>query len=160
MENISLFRAGRNGYRTIQYKTNEGIRKQKSTGSKNKAEVVKVLAEFKSFLVEHSSKRKGNTLLSSFVRTFLSFAETNYSKHTTYLYKRTLEAFQRINGDRPLSQYTAKHYDLYKVTRLKEFVQGKIPKKAPKRCMSPITINIELRCLRAAFNIALCREMI
>jgi site-specific recombinase XerD len=160
MENISLFKVGRKGYWYIQYRTDDGSRKQKSTGCKNKTEAVKVLAEFKSFLAESLFKRKGNSLLSSFVTNFLSFAETNYSKHTTYLYKRTLEGFQRINGDRTLNHYTAKHFDLYKVTRLKEFVQGKIPKKAPKRCMSPITINIELRCLRAAFNTALRWEMI
>lgn len=160
MKNISLFRAGRNGYWTIQYTTDEGIRKQKSTGFKNKADAVKVLSEFKSFLVETKMLKKGNTNFSSFVQTFLSFAETNYSKHTAYLYKKTLEGFKRISGDHPLKQYTAKHYDIYKVTRLKEFVQGKIPKKAPKRCMSPITINIELRCLRAAFNTALRWELI
>lgn len=41
MDNISLFKAGRNGYWTIQYTAENGIRKQKSTGCKNKAEAIK-----------------------------------------------------------------------------------------------------------------------
>lgn len=154
MEHISLFKVGRKGFWYIQYHTDDGTRKQKSTGCKNKAEAIKVLADFKKFLAE-DKKTRSHLSLSSFVQDFQTYAKTNYSSHTAYLYEKMFAHFLRICGDLPLTKYSPKHYDLYKVTRLKEYVQGKIPKKAKvKRAMSPITVNIELRNLRAAFNTA------
>jgi integrase len=153
MENLSLFKNARSGVWFIQYRDADGIRKQRSTRCTHKAEAVKVLAEFKSFLGD-GSKTKSLGLL-EFNGKFLEYAETNFAPHTTYLYKRTLTHFVRICGDLLLGKLGPIHYDTYKVTRLKEIVQGKIPKKAKvKRSMSPITVNIELRCLRAAMNTA------
>jgi integrase len=146
------------GHYYISYFDESGHRRQKSTHCKSKSDAVKVLSEFKKFLAEVNSSKRIS--LAAFTKEFLVFAKTNYAHHTVYLYEKMLGHFLRICGDLPLTKYTPKHYDLYKVTRLKEFVQGKIPKKALKRAMNPITVNIELRSLRAVFNTALRWEYI
>jgi integrase len=154
MENLSLFKNSRSGVWFIQYRTPDGIRKQRSTRCTHKSDAMKVLSDFKKFL-EEDTRSKRQMVLSSFSKDFIEYAKVNYSIHTTYMYEKTLDHFKRICGDLPLTKFSAKHYDLFKVTRLKDHVQGKIRKDAPKRSLSPITVNIELRALRSAFNTAL-----
>jgi len=55
--------------------------------------------------------------------------------------------FLRIIGDIPLSYITPQHWDKYRSERLKPKEDGK--------SISPITVNIELRTLRASLNTAL-----
>jgi integrase len=152
MNETGFYLFQKNGIYYLGFTDEDGIRRQKSTKCKIKHEAVKKVSDFKKFLSEeHTAKRIS---ISKFKTEFLGYAKTNYASHTVYLYEQMLSHFIRICGDLPLSKYTPKHYDLYKVTRLKEFVRGKIPKKAEKRVMNPITVNIELRSLRAVFNTA------
>jgi integrase len=137
----------------LSYTDDNGRRRQKSTSCKTKSEALKVLGDFKRFIRE--SKKSSLTPFSVFKEEFLDYAETNYSRHTKYLYEKAMAHFIRINGDLALEKINARHYDNYKVTRLREPVQGKISKKVKiKRTMNPITVNIELRSLRAAMSTA------
>ena len=153
MENLSLFKPARSRYWYIQYQTADGVRKQKSTHCTHRADAVKKFTDFGKFLADDKCKRE-HLSLSSFVKEFLVYAKTNYAPHTVYLYEKMFGHLSRLCGDLPLTKYTPKHYDHYKVIRLNEYVQGKIRKNAKKRTMSPITVNIELRSLRAAFSTA------
>jgi integrase len=158
MENLSLFKNNRSGVWFIQYRTADGIRKQASTRCTHKADAVKVLPDFGKFLAD-GSKRK-QMPLSSFVKDFLVYAKTNYAPHTAYLYDKTLAHFIRICGDLSLAKITPKHFDLYKVARLNECVGARLGLDELHRNVSPITVNIELRTLRAAMNTATRWELI
>ena len=52
-------------------------------------------------------------------------------------------------GNIPITSITSQHFDTYKMERLKSS-----PIFDDKRTVSPITVNIELRTIRAAFNTA------
>ena len=75
--------------------------------------------------------------LSEFYREFKEFADTVYSKETVGVYKRSFANLIAITGDIPLSNITQRHVDLFRSRRLAEFRK--------------VTVNIELRTLRAAF---------
>jgi integrase len=147
---ISLFK--RNGIYTIVYVDENGRRRQKSTGCKHKPDAVKVLTDFSKFLTEGNVSKR--TPLSTFTKDFLIYARTNYATHTAYLYEKTLGHFKRICGDIALTKITPKHFDTYKVSRLNECVQARLGVDELERKLSPITINIELRTLRAALSTA------
>lgn len=131
MENLSLFKLGRSGRWFIQYYSEDGRRRQKTTGCTNKAEAMKVLMKFAKGMADERKPKRA--FLSSFTHDFLRYASTNYATHTLYLYMRTLNHFTRICGDVLLNSLSAKHFDMFKVTRLNEYVQGKISKK----CQGP-----------------------
>ncbi|HLF19347.1 MAG TPA: phage integrase SAM-like domain-containing protein [Bacteroidota bacterium] len=79
--------------------------------------------------------------LAKFIDEFLSFASTNYSGKTSQMYEATLRKLAGLLGEIPLSAISAKHIDTFKVERLKS--------------ISPVSVNIELRTLRAAFYTAM-----
>jgi len=67
---------------------------------------------------------------------------THASSHeNASVYKRALGHFLRITGNMPLDSVSPKHVDQFKTKRSQE--------------VSAVTLNLELRTLRAAFNIAL-----
>jgi integrase len=57
------------------------------------------------------------------------------------MYRAALKRFQAICGDVVLGKLTARHWDIYRIERL--------------RHVSPISVNIELRTLRAFLNTAI-----
>jgi site-specific recombinase XerD len=115
-----------------------GHRKRwKSTGATQKTEALKALTEFRRFL----SEKRPLLTLAHFTADFLSYATENYSQRSFAFYKRTLAQFQGVVGDIVLTSITARHVDLYKTERMKK--------------VSPVSVNIELRMLRAAFYTAL-----
>jgi integrase len=72
---------------------------------------------------------------------FLSYATGNYSKSTVAIYRSALNRLLSIAENLPLASITAQQFDTYRVERLKD--------------VSPASVNIELRTLRAFFNTAL-----
>jgi len=80
-------------------------------------------------------------MFSGFVRDFLSFAESSFAEQTFLIYKSCLGQFLRFVGDIPLHTLTAKHLDDYKGVRLKK--------------VKPVSVNIEVRHIKAAFQTAL-----
>jgi site-specific recombinase XerD len=90
---------------------------------------------------EHERRQKAkHKLLSEFLTAFLSYAEGSFSKGTVAIYKATLRNFVEHIGNFPLANYTPQHFDVYKTERLKT--------------IKAVTVNIELRTLRAFFNTA------
>jgi integrase len=79
-------------------------------------------------------------LLSEFTKEFLSYAQGVYSKKTAKIYSSALGRLKALTEDIPLRELTSKHIDTYKGRRLES--------------VSPVSVNIELRALRAALSVA------
>jgi len=128
-----------NGKYYLFYSDEQGKRKRVSTRCTHKAEALKFLQTFKRDEYERIQKTKRKYII-EFLSDFLSFAEGNLSKGTIAIYKATLRNFIKYTGNLPLTNYTSQHFDSYKSERL--------------RTIKPVTVNIELRTLRAFFNTA------
>lgn len=127
----------------------DGKTKRKSSRCRLKSDALKFLQLFKA---EDNRKRteSKSVSLQKFITDFLLFANGNFSKGTIYIYKTSLNKLLSIVGDIPITSLTPQHFDSYKIERLKSNPIFDI-----KRTISPITVNIELRTLRASFNTAL-----
>ena len=142
-ERISLFK--RSGTYYVLYYSHDK-RRWKSPGVTTRPEAVKKLTEFRELL----QARAQHVSLSKFIHDFLAYAETNYRPSTLALYRHTLSRFQSIVGDVSLPEMTAEHFDKYKVKRLKE--KTEVKKNPTQR--SAVSVNVELRTLKAAFSAA------
>jgi integrase len=131
---FSLFKRSNGVYAILYY--HHGHRHWKSTGVSTKPEALEALTHFKDLLTGD----RPSLLLSEFIARFLSYAETTYSPATQDLYRRTFGRLQAITGRIYLAELTPEHFDRYKSQQL--------------RSVSPVTVNIELRALRAALNTA------
>lgn len=76
--------------------------------------------------------------LSGFVEEFLKIAAADRRPGTMKIYKAALNKFVEMTGNILLNEITARHFDQYKSMRV--------------AVVSPITVNIDLRALRAAFR--------
>jgi len=132
--NISLFKRT-NKYWYLTFEDNGRLR-WKSTGCTSKKDALEFLNEFRHRKVTTSAA----TPLTQFISEFLDYAGSTYSKGTVNIYRSTLRCFHRLLGDIFLSQISSRHIDRFKTERLKD--------------IKPVTVNIELRTLRAAFNTA------
>jgi site-specific recombinase XerD len=139
-----------NGTYYLFYFDEQGKRKRVSTHCQYKSDALRFLQTFKSDEYERrqNTKRK---LLSEFLNDFLSYAEGCFSKGTVAIYKATLRNFVSMIGDFPLTNYTPQHFDAYKTKRQKPVKDVRTKKL---RITKPVTVNIELRTLRAFFNTA------
>lgn len=150
---FSLFKR-RNGLYSILY-CHHGRRRWKATNATTKAEALAVLADFQNLLSAGSAPP---VPLQEFVSRFLAFAESTYSPASVELYKRVLSRFVKLTGNLYLLDITGEHFDRYKAQRLKDTYQGeRLQPKSNKRrlkSVSPVSVNIELRALRAAMNTA------
>ena len=86
---------------------------------------------------QHSEEREELTLLEA-QRLVLPFVETNFSKGALAVYKNIFSQFNKQVSDRLISTITPREIDFYKISRIRE--------------VSPATVNLELRGLRAFFN--------
>jgi len=84
--------------------------------------------------------------ISTFRDDFLAVAGLNLSPGTIRMYQHAFAEFIRLCGDKPLKYIVPLDIDKFKVLRSKE--------------VNPVTINISLRCLRAAFNEAIRLKLI
>lgn len=121
------------------YKDTKGKKQKVSTRSKLKTDALKFIQTF-TITQREKSKPIIKTVL-QFKTDFLVYARQTYAQGTTYLYEIALNNLTKIIGDFPLPSITAHHWDLFKIERLKS--------------IKPVTVNIELRNLRASFNTAL-----
>ncbi len=94
----------------------------------------------------------------NFSAPFLAYAEGSFSKGTVAIYKASLRNFIEYIGDFPLANYTPQHFDAYKTERQKPVKVVIMIKDGHKteieKIVRPVTVNIELRTLRAFFNTA------
>jgi integrase len=125
-----------------------GRRKWKSTGATVKAEALRALTQFKELL----QARGGSVSLEQFNTQFLAYGETNYSPKTLTLYRAILTRFLCVVRNISLPELNPQHIDRYKSERLKTLkARGK---QEEHQKVSPISVNVELRMLKAAFNTA------
>jgi integrase len=118
------------------YEDDLGRKHKVSTRTTLKSEAIQFLRKFDpEALVEEKSKR-----LSDFTAEFLAFAGTTYSAKTNEMYERILRVFREHTGDMLLSKITAQQVDAYKAARLCK--------------VKAVSVNIEIRTLRAAFSTA------
>jgi integrase len=125
------------------YKDDAGRKHKVSTHTTLKSEANQFLREFKVTRVRSARSMR----LSEFVAEFLTFAGTTYSPKTVDIYHRVFGIFQELAGDPTLQSITARHIDQYKALRLNS------KRKA-------VSVNIELRALKAAFNVAIRWKLI
>ena len=110
-----------------------------STRTKKKSEAVTVLKRYADKLILENKRRYFNMVaLQKFV---MDYNQTNLSSATCNLYKRAFKEFIKKIGNRIVSDITSEDIERFKTKRLKD--------------VSAVTINIELRCLKSAFNVAL-----
>lgn len=117
-----------------------------STGKKLKSEALHVLVSQEAERtrppqVEKPEAQKPSNTFRAFIDEFLIYAQANYSPKTKDMYRRTLERFLAFVGKKPIEAIGSREIDAYKVERLKT--------------ISGVSVNLELRTLRAAFYTAL-----
>ena len=109
-----------------------GRRRKVSTKTKLKSEATEFLRTFKRKSVVKVKQKR----LADFTKEFLAYTQTTYSPATHDIYRRVLALLEKQVGNIPIGAITTRHIDQYKATRLKT--------------IKPVSVNIELRSLRAA----------
>jgi integrase len=130
---FSLYK--RSGIYYIGYYQN-GHRRWKSTGARHKPDALKALTRFQALLQERIRSKS----FTDFCIDFLDFSDANHARKTTEIYRHTFLRFSKLVPDLSLDEITPHHIDRYKAQRLKQ--------------VRPISVNVELRALRSAFNAA------
>jgi integrase len=137
-----MFLSKRNGYYYIWYTDDHGRRQKVSTRCTTRGDALKALARFN----ELTRKKPHVVTFTQFVADFLDYAKTTYSRATVELYKRTFRFLLGRLSDLPLRQISPRDIDQFKAWRAST--------------VGPVTVNIELRSLKSAFNTALRWELI
>lgn len=108
----------------------------RSTGERTRSAALRVLREY-----HFPNERKtSQEMLGDFFQRFLEVAPQMFAAKTLEIYMRTLARFSRVVGECLVSDLSGAHWDRFKATRLKT--------------ISPASVNIELRALRAVLNTA------
>lgn len=105
----------------------------RTTRCSSKAEAIQFIRSVKSLNTPKSR-------LDQFREAFLSWGQSNYSPKSIYMYRANLRQFARLVGNPQLSEITPYHADRFKQMRL--------------QAVRPASVSIELRTLKAAFNVA------
>jgi integrase len=124
------------GVYQLYYKDPAGHRQKVSTRTTSKIHAVEFL---RTFDLEHAQATKPlRKRLKEFAEEFLEYARATYAPLTRDMYRRSIAHLQAQVGDKYLQEISPREIDLYKAKRLSQ--------------VRPASVNIELRCLKAAFN--------
>lgn len=118
----------------------------KTTGKKTKAEALSVLKDFEQAFIKPAPAHS----LSAFKAEILNYLTQCSQPGTVAIYKGALTNFIEIIGDMDIKNVSARDADRYKSTRVQCFRKGSKTKK-----VKPITVNSEIRALKASFATAL-----
>lgn len=113
-----------------------GRQRWRSTGATTKPEALQALARFR----ELSEQRLQSMSFEQFVSRFVAYIEGNLAEKTVKLYRSVFNNFLPFIHGAFVNEITSETFDLYKAKRLKE--------------ISPVSVNVELRMLKAAMNTA------
>lgn len=138
---IGLFKRKNSPFYQIWWVDEDGHTRHKSTQCREKSDALKVLTDFKSF----TKAKQVPVLFSVFAHQFLKANAGTLSPASLILYKTAFKNFQPICNV-PLSRITPKAWDDFKANRLK--------------VVSAVTVNKELRTLRAALSTAVRWKLI
>ena len=131
----SLFKRSNGIYYAVISET-DGHRRWISTGKRIKSQAIQVVAE----QTLRPTERVPSKPLDEFFREFLNYARTVYSHESLQIYQRAFHSFTRHIGNVRLDTISPRQVDLFKSRRLGE--------------VKAVTVNLELRTLRAAFYTA------
>jgi len=109
----------------------------KSTGARTKPEAQKALTQFREMMEQG---RQEIISLREFVERFMAYSEANHAGKTARLFRDTFRQFSKTARNAYLRELTPEHFDKYKARRMRE--------------VSPVSVNVELRMLKSAFNTA------
>jgi integrase len=115
-----------------------GKRTKVTTKSKTKAGAYEFLSKFGA----NTNPKPSNVLMSQLGETMLSYAKIHFAPRTVAIYDRSIRLFYNTCGNIQIKFIDQRHFERYKSER----IFNKI---------SPVTINIELRTLKAMFNYAI-----
>lgn len=97
----------------------------------------------------NTEKKPEILTLSNYVESeYYPYLRTNRAPRTFETYKRSLDTFIRICGNRPIQAYRRNHIEQYKNHRF------------DKDGIKKTTINLEVRSIKAAFNWAYNRNLL
>jgi site-specific recombinase XerD len=136
-----LFRRA-NGFYYVGYHA-DGRKRWKSTGCTTKHEALRIIRNLPDLFRE----KPPAVTLSEFTSDFLKHADSIYTPGNVVLYEYALAYFREVAGDIALGAVTQKHVDEFKASRL---AVGR----------SAVTVNREVRSLRAAFSFAVRWQLI
>ncbi|HWP82849.1 MAG TPA: tyrosine-type recombinase/integrase [Bacteroidota bacterium] len=125
-----------NGYYHVSYRNDQGRWTSISTGTKSKSEA----NEFFSDLKERLAQRKQVISFSEYAGRYLDYSLVNHSPASTEKVRLVTRRFLEIIGDKVLDRITPFDIEGYKTQRAK--------------LVSPVSVNIELRTLKAMFSMA------
>lgn len=129
-----------NGIYYLYYEDQQtGKRKAVSTKSKLKSEAIKFVTSFDT--QKQPSPNTRLIYLNQLQQEALNYALNNLSKGSYVIYKATFMHLLNTIGNKPLKSITGRDIELYKETRIKT--------------VKKTTCNIEIRTLKAIFNLAL-----
>ncbi len=140
-----LHKRGKTWY--LHFTDSQGKRQKISTKTSNRLEAEKVKKRF-SISSEYSSEKDSFYILPSassinlisFKKRIVEYAKLNFTKANMELYERVLRYLIEIIGNKVVSCVSIVDVEKYKANRVNK--------------VSKTTVNIELRTLRAIFNIA------
>jgi site-specific recombinase XerD len=131
-----------NGFYYAHFRNDTGKWQSVSTKTKLKTEANKFFSNLK-----HNLQRKKPSIsFSEFKEQYLSYSKTNHSPNSTSRLTFVLKHFTSFIGDTLLDNITIQNIEIYKANRLKD--------------VSPVTVNIELRTLKAFFSQAVKWELL
>lgn len=118
----------------IVYSVN-GKRVWRSTFTRQKREAYAIFLEART-----PDKRitKSELLIADHVRDYIAHVKANMGSKTYEIYELAMSNFMKYSGNVPLSEINSHTIDKYKISRLEK--------------VSPATVNLEVRTIRAFFN--------
>lgn len=122
----------KHGKYSIVYTDRNGTRRWKATPYDERDKALDFMQSFVLQFERH--KRK----LSRFMEQFLIYARTNLQAGTVNIYRKTFSSFIKIIGDKHLELISPLDIETYKIRRVE--------------AVSKVTVNIEFRSLKAAFQ--------
>jgi len=132
----SLFKRSNGRYVILWYDHN-GHRRWRSTGVTTKREALKVLSQ----LHDQLDRTSHRISLDQFATEFLDHAKATFASKTVEIYTRLFRTLSTLFPDATLASVTGRHIETFKHHRLK--------------LVKPVSVNQELRAMKAAFNTAI-----
>lgn len=125
-----------------------GKRRRVSLNTSDMREAKRAKAEMERRLATDGwGKGSGDGMkLSAMMNTYLDYSYATKSPKTAGMDRDALRAFIRVVGDIELGDTSMEHFEKFRLARLKE--------------VSPVSVNVHLRHLRAAFNWAVSRGLL
>lgn len=140
-----LYKRPSNKIYYIGWRDSDNHRVWRSTGKSLKAEAVAFLKQFKTPTSESETLQKEFHTLDELLETYKSIREIRKTTIDSYSY--AIKVFQDTIGKKSVETYTLKDIEDFKL-------------KGKEKKLTPSTINIVFRSIRALFNFAVQREFL